>query len=380
MRLVLRALALGSAVTLSLLLIAGGCAPRIEEAQRATPVGGQLSDEQLKAKLDEAIAYTQARHMQAEVHNAWQIVHGIVAYGRDLNITAGGKVVPALDYLLQGGELRGWTFRPGDRGLIAVMEPGTKQGQGHHDQWLGYMSQVGLPPEQTIIVKGQEFKLADLISQAQWDLYPGMEASWTLMALSSYLPLDASFTSKDGNTWTVEKIGEMEAGQDIATSACGGTHRLYGLAMALNQHLRDGGKITGGWVAVDNTINKAAQAAKDYQQPDGNFSTSFFSRPGTSPDIATVMHATGHTFEFLCMALPDEELRQPWMRKAAIALLQLFDETRDMEVECGALYHGAHGLILYRERMFGAPQVADEPEAPAQPAEPAKEVATAGSN
>lgn len=41
------------------------------------------------------------------------------------------------------------------------------------------------------------------------------------------------------------------------------------------------------------------------------------------------------------------------MTRAADALCRLFDETRSMDLECGALYHAAHGLILYRERLFG---------------------------
>jgi hypothetical protein len=34
-----------------------------------------------------------------------------------------------------------------------------------------------------------------------------------------------------------------------------------------------------------------------------------------------------------------------------------------MDVECGALYHAAHGLLLYRDRLFGQPQVAQQPAA-----------------
>lgn len=354
-----------------------GCGGSEPDATPVVPTNATLTDEQLRQKVDEAIAITQARHMSAEVHNAWQIVHGILAFGRDLQITAGGKLVSALDYLVQGGDLRGWSFRQGDVGVVAVMEPGTKQGQGHRDQWLGYMCQCGLSPDDTIISKGMEFKLQDLLTQAQWDIYPGMEASWTLMALSTYLPPGTQWTSKDGNEWTVEKIAEMEAGQDLAESPCGGTHRLYGLALAVNHHLGQGGELTGGWAIADDKLDQSVDAALRFQQPDGNFSTNFFVRPGSSPDIATVLHATGHTFEFLCMAMSDQQIRQPAMRRAAAALCQLLEETRDMEVECGALYHAAHGLVLYRDRVFGQGDVADEPDEPSGQRE-SKEVANRG--
>ncbi|MGE0537201.1 MAG: hypothetical protein AB7O68_19670 [Pirellulales bacterium] len=347
----------------SLLLVASllvGCSSS-ETADVTKPTAGDVAvDEALKDKLDDAITFTQKRHMEAGVNNAWQIVHGILAYGRDLEIKAGGKVVPALDYLLEGGQLRGWTLRPASHGVEAVVESGTKAGQGHKDQWIGYMSLIGLPPDQKLIVQEREFTLMDLLTQAQWEVRDQMEASWTVMALASYLtPFDAKWTASDGKEWDLEMLMAMEAAQDLAESPCGGTHRLYGLSMGLNNYLAvrakrgETGPLTGGWLAADQKIKESIALAKKHQQNDGTFSTQFFIRPATSTDIALQLHATGHTFEFLTMALPANELREPWMVRAAEALCGLLDETRSMELECGALYHAAHGLILYRQRLFG---------------------------
>jgi hypothetical protein len=30
----------------------------------------------------------------------------------------------------------------------------------------------------------------------------------------------------------------------------------------------------------------------------------------------------------------------------------IFVKTKDIPLECGALYHAAHGLVLYRARIF----------------------------
>ena len=57
--------------------------------------------------------------------------------------------------------------------------------------------------------------------------------------------------------------------------------------------------------------------------------------------------------EFLSIAVSDEDLGRPWIRRAAARLCALFQKTRRVPLECGALYHAAHGLALYRERMFG---------------------------
>jgi hypothetical protein len=63
--------------------------------------------------------------------------------------------------------------------------------------------------------------------------------------------------------------------------------------------------------------------------------------------------ATGHTLEFLTLALDDEEIKAPWMALAAQYLCELLRATKDEPLECGALFHAAHGLHLYRVRRFG---------------------------
>jgi hypothetical protein len=315
------------------------------------------SDDQLRDRLDKAIEFTYAnRHLNTKDQAAWQIVHGALVYGRDFQIYHDGKLVKALDYLLAGGALRGWTMRKGDHGLEAIVEAGSSTGQGHEDQWLGYLSQCGLTPDESIVVGGETYKVRDLITQAQWDIYDGMEATWTLMAFSAYLPQDAEWTAKDGTGWNIERMVRMETAQDLEASACGGTHRMYGLAVALKRYLANGGKLDdaqGTWAKCQQKINDAVAAAKEFQQPDGSFSTNYFARPATSPEISKRIGSTGHALEFLMVTLNDQELEQPWVTRAVLHLLDCFEKTQKFDLECGALYHAAHGLDLYRTRRFG---------------------------
>jgi hypothetical protein len=147
----------------------------------------------------------------------------------------------------------------------------------------------------------------------------------------------------------------MEAEADLSTSACGGAHRLYGLIAALKKHLTSTGgspaNLTGGWAAAAETIDAAIDRARRFQQADGSFSTHFFDRPGTSADAIAKLGATGHIFEVLVLALDDEQLAEPWVTRAAARLVTLLEQTADVDVECGALYHAAHGLLLYRQRI-----------------------------
>ncbi len=339
---------------------AGGHVATTNEVTALKPASPSEDDE-LKRRIDEAIAFNAGRYMNADEHAAWQIVHGILPYGRNLKIYVKGELVSALDYLLAGGELRGWAIKPGDHGVETVMEAGSKSGQGHEDQWLGYIAQTGVTPEEPIVVAGKTFKFGDLLTQAQWDVYEGMEASWTLMALSVYVPADATWAAKDGQTWSVERLIGMEADGDLASSPCGGSHRMSGIAMALNRRLADGGELTGGWQKADDKVQECIRKAREHQQPDGTFSTNYWIRPSTSPDAALRLNTTGHTLEFLAIATSEAQLREPWIRQSVVTLLDLLDETRELAVECGGLYHTIHGLDLYRYRMFGSRE--DEAEA-----------------
>ncbi len=329
--------------------------PLAQREDAETSSAAPPSSEELRKEIDEVLDFTFLRTLRADINAAWQIVHGIMAFGPEYEIIAEGRVVRALDWLLQGGHLEGWNLVPGDVGLKAVLEAGSKTGQGHPDQWIGYLAHCNLTPDQTIVARGQEFTLADLLNQTRWDIHEGKEASWTLMGLSSYVSPEDSWTARDGQDWNLEKILRMEAAEDLATSACGGSHRLYGLTMALRQYQAEDSDqaLEGAWAEADQVIQDAIEKARQFQNPSGAFSTSYFSRPGNMPDLGLQLGATGHTLEFLTLAVDKEELEEPWMARAAWFLCQLLRKTKDEDLECGALFHAAHGLNLYRQRRFG---------------------------
>lgn len=324
----------------------------------ATPIDRRA----LCQRIDAALAHARdGRRLDASVHGAWQVVHGILAFGQDFPLTHDGTDSAALDYLLDGGRLTGWNLRAGSPGVVALLEEGSNTGQGHPDQWLGYLSQCGrhgIPLDTKLVVGKKTFAVNDLLTQAQADIRPGQEATWTLMALSAYLPPDAAWTASDGSKWTTERVVEMEADADIVSSACGGAHRLYGLVAALKKHRGVTGRrpeqLSGGWAAAQEVIDECVDRARRFQQADGSFSIHSFERPGTSADVFARLSATGHVFEVLSLALDDDQLDEPWMTRAADRLVTLLEQTSDVDVECGALYHAAHGLLLYRDRVCGS--------------------------
>ena len=98
------------------------------------------------------------------------------------------------------------------------------------------------------------------------------------------------------------------------------------------------------------------------QKADGTFSMNYFETEKPPPEGAppidtteTQISTTGHIVEWLALAMTDEELRAPWMQNAVNGLVMQILDMGHKSIDGGALYHAAHGLYLYHERVFGTP-------------------------
>jgi hypothetical protein len=348
-----------------------GCGTSGDSLNSTTPVvstgtanpAALPSDDEILKQIDDALEYTyEKRRLSVNEQAAWQIVHGALAFKREFLVSDGTKDVSAVDYVLAGGKMKGWNLRRGDLldegakryGVKALVEE-DKQGQGHCDQWLGYLSDCHLPLDEKIIVEGSEHTIQDWIDQIKLDVVenPTDEYSWTLMCLTAYYPTDYAWKAKDGSDWNIEKLVEIELGHDLDTSACGGTHRMCGLTMAFNRHVAAGKPITGQWGRLAERIKECQTKAKQYQNEDGSLSSNYFARPGKAADLALMVGSAGHVMEFLTISMDKEELQQDWVKRAVLDVCKTFRKTKAVDVECGALFHAAHGLVLYREKVYG---------------------------
>ena len=331
----------------------------------------QASDSQPKPTNDLKFTIEQTlnsnlnqRILSNDRNGAWQVIHGAVAYGDDLPLEVDGDAVPAIAYLLDGGKLQGWELSVGPvlsstgrPGVIAKVESGSFIGQGHSDQWLGNFSQIPLPLDRAVTVEGQKLTLLDWARQAQYDVpnNPYLEYSWTLIALTNFFPNEKSWVASDGKSWTLEPLVRFEAQQDLSDSACGGMHRLMGLAHAVRYRNRLQEPMDQGWGLAKSVVENAIDSARKFQSSDGSFSTNYTSRPGTSADLSSTISATGHTLEFLSYALSSSELEKPWMERAVLRLCAMLKASEKLDMECGGTYHALAGLNLYHQRRFSKP-------------------------
>ncbi|HLN30394.1 MAG TPA: hypothetical protein VK395_21810 [Gemmataceae bacterium] len=344
----------------------GQSGPAVTDAQEPAPIDlppAQLvASSQLQQRIELAIKNIRERDVLTS-NSFWVIFHNIVGLGPTTTLlsTETGTRVNALDYICNGGAVRGMKFWPTAHGLEVQTGP-TFVGQGHQDQFIAELAQWGMPADRKFLVDGTEYHYMDFVRNAQarsriTGATERQELSWTVLVVGQYVDTEASWKNQYGEQLRMEDLLRYELNEPMDKAACGGTHRLFDLCWVHYLHLKHGGKTTGIWKDVaDNTV-KYEQLARQYQNPDGSFSTSFFNGPGEERDKQLQINTTGHIFEFLSLALTDAELRQPWVESAANALAMMILDIQGAPMESGTLYHAAHGLIIYHARVFDPSQL-----------------------
>lgn len=315
----------------------------------------------LETRIRNVLELNSRRYLRVGQNTPWQIFHGILAYGRDFVILdESGQYVQAIPYILSNGSLgKQRLFERTEYGLRVIQ---TSVTEGHPNQFLMILALSGAPLNTPILLDGWRYQIHHLVTNAQYEYYRGQEASWTLVAFATYLPLDARWRNKYDQVVSIEGIVDYETSVSRQYAPCGGTHNLFGLAYALRkyQELHPDAELTGVWAAARAKLERYAQLTRTYQNPDGTFSTSFYSGRAASSDPETNMYATGHTLEWLALYLPESELASGWMERAVTALVAELERTSSQPLKCGPLYHALHGLRRYYERRYGTGQLAQQ--------------------
>lgn len=373
-----------SSLFLLLVFTSVTCAPKddspkksgIEDDKKDSPmvISGPMK-KRIKACLD----HVASRDLLTS-HHFWAVFHGILGQGFETTLLdEKGKKINAIEYICKGGELTGMKFTRTVDGIDVLITPGIGTGQGHQDQFIAEMAQWGMPKDKEFVVDGKKYPYIDFCRQSMAKasvktdhfILPGgekipNELTWTIILIAQYFPEHAwknkSWTNNRGETLTFEDVVRYELNEPINSAACGGTHRLFGLTWAYHLYLQQGGKTEGIWKEVADKLELYKKKARQFQNKDGGFSTNYVSEPGAGRSIGT----TGHVLEWLALAMTDEELKEPWVEDSANALVQMIFDKRKQTVETGELYHAAHGLHIYYNRMFG-PLGKSEPLIPLPP-------------
>lgn len=361
--------------TVVLLMASGGCPSSglVESTSvRSMPMAERRPDDssemsELISRIDRVLADNlNSRQLDVATHGAWQVLHGILAYGEGFEVRTPSGTKLAIEYLLQGNTLEGFRPQPGDllspgnesgdpisRGLRFAFEPSTKTGQGHRDQWMAVLAQSGITLETNIRVGNEEYQWRDVVRQTEYDIPLNLEEefSWTLIGLLAYRETDHRWVARDEREYSIELLLEVELSQSIESSVCGGTHRLDAIAVAVAKRQSENKPMTGVWARAGEQLQRSIADAKQNQNPDGSYSLAYMHRPGWARDLSEQLGTTGHVLEFIALAGDDSALRSSWVKRSAHRICDLLEQCREVDLECGVLYHAIHGLQEYRSRV-----------------------------
>ena len=217
-----------------------------------SPKADQRPTDPLLAQVHEAIDITTRRYLSAEVHTPWQIMHGLLALRDSYQIKQNGKKGSALDWVAGGATYRGdhW-FEKTRYGGRAHPYSQAYAFEGHPNQMLAILAMCEVPLDRELkAANNQTITVRDIVQHAQKEVATGEEITWTLWALSHYLPPGARWESKWGETWSVERLVRMQIREQVTSAACGGTHGLFALSYALNAYIQTKQPLRGIWLAA----------------------------------------------------------------------------------------------------------------------------------
>jgi len=323
----------------------------------AAAITGDESSQELPQLVESAINVTSRRFLTADVHTPWQILHGILALRQNFEIKIGNGKQSALKWLSQGNEWKGESIvvkTPWGGEFHRFTKP--YHFQGHPNQFLSILTMSELSTDYAFLSSaGEPVTMGQMLNNAKMTVNDREEITWTLWALSRYLPIDSEWVNKDGEAWSMERLVQIQTYADVSHAACGGTHGLFALSLARNSHIYSGRPLRGIWLEADQKIKRHIAEARALQNQDGTFSSSYFAGPGKSDDFGKRIATSGHVLEFLMVAVDDTQLQKPWLQKAVRAVASELIVNRSQAADCGPLYHAVHALVLYRDRTVRNP-------------------------
>jgi len=329
--------------------------PTVETPRGTPPAATKLAIPAAALRLREGISqilqYHYRRPEDARERTPWGMLHAILPYGVDTQISTGRQRYNAVAWLGGNNPCRNMK-------ILAVTQDGrlvAREGvglQGHRAQMLAIFAQVGVPLNYPLTASGRRFTVEDLLRSEMAACKSGEELTFTLIGLSNYLPTDTQWRAADGQSWDFERLLREEISQPVVGAACGGTHRLMGLSYALQQRQREGLPITGQWSRAETYLGEFVEYAWQLQNRDGSFSTSWFEGRADDGDLDRKLQTTGHILEWLVFTLPAEELRDPRVTQAVSFLMNVFQNGRNQELPVGPKGHALRALALYHARMY----------------------------
>ena len=321
------------------------------------PPSNQRMD-RLKRRIEQVLAVYKRRPLNTQEHTPWEVMHSFLAFGIATDVRVGGPgggLVNAIGWLNSGGRCRGQTMLAAQDGHVAALKGVGVQ--GHSAQYLAILAQCRVAANSPLTPQRKSFTVSDLIEEEKLDCKSKTELTFALIAMAHYLHTDATWTSRDGQPWSLERLVAEELEQPIRGAPCGGTHRLFGLAYGCQRRLRATGSLEGIYARADAFVREyQLMTLTKLQNADGSFSTEWYKFPtaqNREDDIDRKIQTTGHMLEWLVASLDQESLYHSRVSRAVEYLTWALASDPSREWSVGPMCHALHALSVYQERVWG---------------------------
>ncbi len=301
----------------------------------------------IKLEIEDMTASVNSRYTVTDKISPWYLFHNLLANRDSSRIVVNNESIPTIQWLsvydpvYNGIKIYADSNKFSNSGRDTALE-------GHKGQFSAILSEINIPLSHELIANGKISNFGEFIDRLKKNIGNTRELTWVLWALYKHTGYDEMWESSDGRMWDMSKIVSIECEEPIVGAACGGNHRLSVLYKARKHYGLDGGV----WLVIDSKIDSHIKLAKRLQNRDGSFSSKFYLGGERSNDTIMRINATGHIFEFLAEALPDDMLKQPWVMAAARSLIEDLKKDVNFAKAGGPIYHALNGLIIYRRRLM----------------------------
>jgi hypothetical protein len=293
-----------------------------------------------------------------------------------LHDTADGDRVNGITCLCWGYPCAGFELLGLSQGHVAA-----RIGYGCQERPGEFLAMLAMSRVQTnypVRVGRLTRSVADVVDAEKRSCRAGDDLSLKLLGLSYYVD-EPQWKNDLGETWSLERMIEMEIAQPVVTAPEGGLNRLMGLSYAILRRMKHEEPIDGEYQRAQKFVADFQKFALDQQNSDGSWGPQFLAVRTTSADPVLQLRSTGRILEWLATSLPDKRLEDSRIVSAVEYVANFLGSQRYQAGtsslstrEIVAVGHALHALALYDERIFkpadGAEKPASEKPAPEKPA------------